>query len=92
MNRKKINLDKAVYQGVRNFSCPECGVKLDNHDLDTLHRYVIGYGKWSNSLSEGFGLVFECPECFTKSWCHTCMKENTLKMEMDRLNNKYNNQ
>lgn len=78
---KKINLNKSQYQGIHNFSCPECGLNFLDFCLSEFDKYIkfiIGY-----SEKDGvYYLVFECPECFTKSRCHT------TKEHIDQLNDR----
>ena len=45
MKRKKLILDKAIYQGVRNYSCPECDYDFILKDR---LKYMLGYGKTRN--------------------------------------------
>lgn len=67
---KKISLNNMLPQGIHNFHCPECNYSFLDDDVPL---NVLGYGNYPNSVRRDkvFGLAFECPNCYIKSYCHT---------------------
>lgn len=68
MKLPKMTYQIAQYQGIRNFECPECGEDFLN---DENHNYVIGYDE---TINGNYVIICECPNCFTKSYCHSDKK------------------
>jgi len=69
---KKISLNNIRFQGIKNFECPECGFSF-LFDSDEMHKFIIGYGNCPGAMNidKIYGVAFECPKCYMKSYCHT---------------------
>jgi hypothetical protein len=80
MKFKKINTEGFTYQGYHNFYCPECDFNF-HHGMGSHIDYLIGYSSNPN-ISFGYKLAFECPKCFTKSWCH-CDKNHIESIKLN---------
>lgn len=67
---KKIKLSGAVDQLYNNFACPECNYNFINRKENSF-EHIIGYNNHPRKKGDkSFAVIFECPKCFVKSFCH----------------------
>jgi hypothetical protein len=69
-------------------SCPNCDYWMEA-------KYIIGFGNYPENNYRGMlkpnqklAMAFECPECFTKSFCH-CGEEWIELVENLEVKNEY---